>query len=366
LIEIEKIKAMSVKEHISQTNQGTPRLLPITEALRAEWDRFVDQHPQGHLLQSWEWGELKGRAGWAPLRLALWDAGQRQILAGTQVLRRTAPHVPLRLGHLAYIPKGLLLDWSQEETAKAFFSQLHAILSRRGALALRIELGEEAGTPEAEKVSEKFLSNGFEPAGAIQPERTILVDLTPPEEKILANMKKDCRYSIRSATKKGVVIREAEKSDDVDMWYELMQSTGNRKQFGIHALDYYRNAWKIFTEQDMAKLLLAYADGKLLAGIFVFAFASKGYYLYAGADHASRDLFPNYLLLWEGMRWAKGKGAQVFDLWGIPTTDDPSDPMAGVQQFKEKWGGKITSFAGAYEYEYRPMMMKLARKFISL
>ena len=26
---------------------------------RVLWDRFVDEHAQGHLLQSWHWGDLK-------------------------------------------------------------------------------------------------------------------------------------------------------------------------------------------------------------------------------------------------------------------------------------------------------------------
>ena len=32
-----------------------------------------------------------------------------QIVAGAQVLRRTAAHMPPRLGHLAYIPRGPVL-----------------------------------------------------------------------------------------------------------------------------------------------------------------------------------------------------------------------------------------------------------------
>jgi lipid II:glycine glycyltransferase (peptidoglycan interpeptide bridge formation enzyme) len=37
---------------------------------RTLWDAFVQEHPQGHLLQSWHWGELKAYSSWQPLRLA--------------------------------------------------------------------------------------------------------------------------------------------------------------------------------------------------------------------------------------------------------------------------------------------------------
>src|SRR5579859_2260307 len=79
------------------------------------WDSFVNAHSQGHFLQSWGWGKLKASAGWHPLRVALWDTEREQIIAGAQVLRRTVAHIPPRLGHLAYIPRGPVLDWSQQD-----------------------------------------------------------------------------------------------------------------------------------------------------------------------------------------------------------------------------------------------------------
>ena len=36
----------------------------------AAWDEFAGSHPQGHLLQSWAWGDFKGHFGWRPFRVA--------------------------------------------------------------------------------------------------------------------------------------------------------------------------------------------------------------------------------------------------------------------------------------------------------
>ncbi|MBV9614161.1 MAG: peptidoglycan bridge formation glycyltransferase FemA/FemB family protein, partial [Ktedonobacteraceae bacterium] len=77
-------------------------LCPVSTDQRQQWDAFVSNAPSSHLLQSWGWGELKARAGWSPLRLALWKEGE--IVAAATVLRRTAPHLPLYAGHFAYIP----------------------------------------------------------------------------------------------------------------------------------------------------------------------------------------------------------------------------------------------------------------------
>ena len=37
------------------------------------WNQLISGLPAPHLLQSYEWGELKGRYGWIPL-YAVWDA----------------------------------------------------------------------------------------------------------------------------------------------------------------------------------------------------------------------------------------------------------------------------------------------------
>ena len=103
-----------------------------------QWDQFVNEHSRGHFLQSWGWGELKAQGGWYPLRLALLNE-ERQIVAAAQILCRGAAHLPLRAGHLAYIPKGPVIDWSQPELCQAFFTQLNAYLRQQGALALRME-----------------------------------------------------------------------------------------------------------------------------------------------------------------------------------------------------------------------------------
>src|ERR1700674_2841173 len=117
-------------------------LLRIVEVRQREfWDTFVAAQSRGHFLQSWGWGTLKAGVGWYPLRLALWDTQREQMVVGAQILRRTVAHIPPRLGHLAYIPRGPALDWSLREDADSskylselFFAQLLPFLRRQGAI----------------------------------------------------------------------------------------------------------------------------------------------------------------------------------------------------------------------------------------
>jgi peptidoglycan pentaglycine glycine transferase (the first glycine) len=354
---------------------STLHLVPASR--QDEWDQFIHEHLQGHLLQSWGWGELKAGFGWSPLRLALRDE-QQHIVAAAQVLRRTVPHVPLRLAHLAYIPKGPVLDWSQPVLCKAFFTQLHTLLRKQGALALRIEpncvmnTGDNEGHDEyngnhgCDGCKERVLTGQFSLSQPVQPVRTILLDLAPTEEVLLAQMKEKWRYNVRLASRKGVTVRAAQSLDDVLAWYELMQTTGERDQFGIHTRNYYCDAWRIFAPRQQLRLLLAEHEGRLLAGIFVGLFANQGIYLYGASSNESRNLMPNYLLQWEAIRWAKQQGVTSYDFWGIPETDNKDEAMAGVYRFKSGWGGRVVTFVGCYEHVYRPVEMRVASKFVQL
>src|SRR5579859_4463640 len=333
------------------------------------WDNFVNAQGQGHFLQSRGWGMLKASAGWHSLCVVLWDTQCEQIVAGAQVLRRSAAHIPPRLGHLAYIPRGPVLDWSQQDDENArlpdlFFSQLLPFLRAQGAIALHVELplieDEEQGLLARQSLSALH----FRAVPPVQPIRTILLDLTPDEQSLLANMKEKWRYNIRLAARRGVQVRPAQNREDVQAWYRLLRITGQRDHFGIHSFDYYWRAWQIFAPSKQAQLLLAEYEGQLLAGIFVGCMARQAIYLYGASSNEHRNLMPNYLLQWEAIRQTKTRGATCYDFWGIPETDDADGAMAGVYRFKSGWGGRIVRFAGNYEYVFRPLAMRLARRLL--
>ena len=41
----------------------------ITLADKDRFNAFLARHPKGHILQTWEWGEVKASTGWQPIRL---------------------------------------------------------------------------------------------------------------------------------------------------------------------------------------------------------------------------------------------------------------------------------------------------------
>jgi peptidoglycan pentaglycine glycine transferase (the first glycine) len=321
------------------------------------WDDFVATQSATHLLQTWAWGELKTRFGWRALRLALMRDGE--ALAGAQILFR-----PLPLSYsLAYIPKGPMIDWRNKGQVDLWLVGLHRLCRSQRSAFLKVEphVREDAAIREIIG-NYNFVASPL----TVQPPRTILVDIVPSEEKILARMKQKTRYNIRLAARKGVTVRPG-TVNDIPIFYRLMQITGERDQFGIHSLDYFRTILTLFGP-NQAALLLAEVAGEAVAGLIVLGHGSTAYYLFGASSNTHREKMPTYLLQWEAILWAKGRGYEIYDLWGIPDADETEleeDFLAhsqsaaslwGVYRFKRGFGGHVHRAVGAFDFVYnRPI-----------
>ena len=326
-----------------------------------EWDAFVAQHPHGHLMQLSGWGALKSRFGWSVERVGL-PGDASALVAGAQLFYRP---LPLRLGCVAYIPKGPLVDWQDAAQVTALVAALDRAARAQGAIALTIEPDLPDGPENAARLSHA----GFIPGAApIQPRRTLLVDLTPDEEAILAAMKSKTRYNIRLAARKGVSVRQGGAAD-LGTFYRLMTTTSARDRFGIHSLAYYCAAYELFAPRH-AVLLLAEFQGQPLAGLMAFALGSTAWYFYGASSNQHRNLMAPYALQWAAMRWAKERGCTVYDLWGVPDEEEERleadftrrrDGLWGVYRFKRGFGGQLVRTVGAWDRVYRPLRYRLYR-----
>ncbi len=329
----------------------------------SDWNSFVATSPGGHVLQSSQWGQLKERFGWQVARLAIEDRGQWR--AGAQVLFR-----PLGPRTIAYVPKGPITDWADAEVTQTLLEALHHLCRQRRAILLKIE----PDLAEDPALAQRLTELGFRPSPqTIQPRCTILLDLRPDPEDILARMKSKTRYNIRLAGRKGVTVREG-TAKDLPGFYRLMQLTGQRDSFGIHNESYYENAHQLFVLQDLAKLFLATFEDQVLAGIMAFAFGQRAWYMYGASSSEHRNLMPNYLLQWEAIKWARERGCLTYDLWGIPDEKEEvlereflkrSDGLWGVYRFKRGFGGQVVRYLGAYDYVYSPSLYWLYNKLVT-
>jgi lipid II:glycine glycyltransferase (peptidoglycan interpeptide bridge formation enzyme) len=312
---------------------------------RQTWNKFVASSSNGHILQSWEWGELKERTGWEAVRLALVQKGH--IRAAAQILLRS---LPFGFGTLAYVPRGPALDYEDPVLFEGMVQALRDTASQRRVVSLKIE----PDVIEPSRLSDLLRQAGLEPAPPVQMRSSIWVDLSASEDEILARQKQKTRYNIRLAAKKGVTI-SSHGIEGLDEWYEMYATTSQRDEFTIHSLEYYRQVMRSLGPAGMVNLLSAHHDGDLLAGIIVFAFGSKAQYMYGASSNVKRNFMAPYLVQWEGMRWARERGATLYDLWGIPDTLEENEDLWGVYRHKRGYGGEIVRYVGAFDLVRSPL-----------
>ncbi len=315
------------------------------------WDSFLQAHRHAHILQTAAWGALKSAFGWQAQAV-------RAGPAGALVLFR-----PLPLGRsLAYVPRGPLADWDDRAALDQLMGTLDSACRAQRAIALKLE----PDLPDSPSCTALLAGLGFRPSPhPVQPRRTLIVDLAGSEAEVLGRMKPKTRYNIGLAAKKGVSARIGAGAADLERFIGLIQATGQRDGFAVHAPAYYRRAYELFQPAGQCQLVLAEYAGETLAGVMVFRLGHRAWYFYGASSDRERSRMAPYLAQWEAMRWARASGALSYDLWGVPDHDEAAleagfehrrDGLWGVYRFKRGFGGRLVRTAGAWDRVYNPLL----------
>jgi peptidoglycan pentaglycine glycine transferase (the first glycine) len=326
---------------------------------QSNWDSIID-HLGGSILQSWRWGEFKRLHGWEPVRLAV-RAGDRPSVAAQVLIRSMGPFTVL------YVPRGPATtpDVTSGELAAMTMAIDELATERRAVIAFL----------EPDDRSIRLATSGtlawIQSQVELQPLRTIKVSVNRSDEELLEGMKSKTRYNIRLAGRRGVSVRAA-SIDEITDFYEVLEETSSRDEFGIHSIDYYADMLDSFG--DDAVLLVAEYEDSIVAGAIILRHGDEAIYMFGASSRSAQRHMPTHLLQFEAMQWARERGCTLYDLWGIPPTDTPPDEASddglnvrsglwGVYRFKQGFGGDMASYPGVYERVYRPGLVNLWRRF---
>jgi peptidoglycan pentaglycine glycine transferase (the first glycine) len=339
------------------------------------WNSLIALFPFPHILQTWEWGDIKSQFGWLPSHVLWYEKPDGQTLITTElpgeaamlrasalILKRMVKIRGLPTGlSMVYVPKGPLLDdWGDAALRQRVFEDLMAIAKRERAIFIKIDPDVRLGTGIpghsdetndliGEAVLHDLRACGWHYSGEqIQFANTFMIDLGQDEEQLLARLKQKTRYNIRLAERKGVEIRPGSVAD-MELLYHLYAETSLRDGFVIRSFDYYQALWSAFLKAGMARIFIAEVDREPVAALVLFLFQRKAWFLYGMSRDTHREKMPNYLLQWEAIRQCKRAGCLVYDLWGAPYQFVETDPLWGVYRFKEGLGGQVVRHIGAWD-----------------
>ena len=348
-----------------QSNGAAPILAPpIRVSTASDWHTVLAQWPRAHLLQGWDWGEIKEQSSWEAHRFQVGPASQ-PIGAFQLLTRRVAETVPLRIG---YVAKGPICTWSSPKVMDNVLAAVEAQARRLNCIFVKIDPDIREDSEQGKLFLHALSRRGWHySADQIQFKNTALTDLTVGEEALLAGMKSKWRYNVRLAKRRGIVVRSGDEGD-LDAFFDLYAETSKRDGFLIRPRAYYLQAWRRYLQVERnpenpaggALLLAEHPDEtRPLAALFLMRHGTCNWYFYGASSERRRRDMPNYLLQWEALRWSIAAGCTVYDWWGAPTDlDDVDDRMAGVWRFKQGFGARFQPHIGAWDYPVQPLLYR--------
>ncbi len=318
----------------------------VNEDELSQWDATASKYSQ--ILQSFEWGEVKSGSGWEPIRIRLNDS---EVIS---ILKKQLPFINRSF---FYVPRGPLINFDDQNSRISFVDAVTSEAKKHNALFLRMypEIKED----ETEKINVLKKSGFVKAKKEVQPRSTYILDLTRSLDELLAGFESKFRYNIKVAEKNGVEVREDNSENAVEEFYRIYQETRKRQTFIIHPISYYKKIFLEIINKKMGSIFIAYKGTQPIAGVFIFCFGNRAWYMYGASSNEFRNIMPNNLIHWNVIKWAKEKGFKEYDLWGIPSNPHEGHPLWGVYRFKKGFNAELVKFIGSYDYPFNKLLYKV-------
>ena len=329
------------------------------------WEDFLEQCKQKTFLQSWIWGEFQNKLGRKIWRFGVFNNNK---LAGIALIIKIVakrgtfllcPHGPLlRNGNpkseARWTRSGLSEGIHPKQIQNSKFQILNTLLKELKKISRKEKVSFIRISPIWERNLENeniFQKLGFRNAPIhIHPEASWVLDINNSEHELLINMRKTTRYLIgRGLKNKDIGIFQSRNILDIEKFSELHEQTAKRLNFTPFALNYLKNEFSCFNNNNQIILFIGKYKGEIAAMSFVIYWSGIGFYHHAVLSLKYRKIPLAYLLQWEAIKQAKKRNCVLYDFWGY--VDPKSNhPWAGPTLFKMGFGGRKVEYIKTQDF----------------
>lgn len=304
------------------------------------WDEFVRRSTSpNEFLHSWQWGEFQRAAGKMIMRL--------EVLIGTRrcAVALLVPHTT-RLGKSFILaPRGPIIDpkLDTKEQEAVWRALLRTIEKNRTADTMFLKVEPNIVPPK---------NVGLIEGTGMHPEQTLLLNLMPSVEDILASMHHKTRYNIRLSERHGVTVGFGTSDEDINEFLSLTKETAERQKIGVWPDAYYRTM--VPSLGDAITIAVARLHTKPIAAAILIRYGSTTTYLHGASAGDFHEHMAPHLLQWQSICRAKEQGCAVYDFYGIaPDHEDEDHKWSGITRFKMGFGGQVHRYPGAFNLVYQ-------------
>ncbi|MBI3627791.1 MAG: peptidoglycan bridge formation glycyltransferase FemA/FemB family protein [Candidatus Sungbacteria bacterium] len=247
--------------------------------------------------------------------------------------------------HYAYAPHPVI------NNRKAFLESLNMKTIFPNAIFYRIE---------AEAIDQTFEVPNT--SVSLQPQETIILDLSKNDGELLSLMHPKTRYNLRVALRHAIRTENLTSETGISILYGLLKETARRDRFHLHEKRHYQNLISANSEAFSNEIFVAFKANEPAAAAIVNFHKGRAVYLHGGSRYELRAFMAPYPLHWRIITEAQQRGCATYNLWGI---DEKKWP--GVTRFKKGFGGKIIQYPRAFDVVRRPfwyLMYQSIRSFV--
>ena len=240
------------------------------------------------------------------------------------------------LGKYLYLPYGPYI--SEKNGFEGAYKALYKLAKAKKVMFIRIE-------PTGNVAPDTLVKYGFHKTHQVNPERTWVLDLSAPEDEILANMKQNNRNLYHNYLKKGLEVHRTTDANKIHYLTDLLGKVAKHNKITVHTEDY------LWAQVDSGAATLYYVtlENQVIAAALIYDSPTTRYYAHAAADYEHRKLSAGTILVAQMIMDAKQKGLKWFDFYGVTDSDDPNHPWYGFTKFKKSFGGQAKDYLGTWE-----------------
>ena len=240
--------------------------MKLIELKEKEFKKFADNNEQVTFHQTINWGNLKKTNGWIPHYIGL--EKNKKIVAGALLLEK---HTPLKKS-MFYSPRGFLIDYKDKSVLEEFTKQLKLYLKNKNAIFCKID---PYVIHKERDIDGNIIEDGIDNSEAIDNLKSLgykhfgfnlMQDTLQPRwmftlptknttvEDVMKNMDPKTRQLLRKNERSCIKCREI-SYDEIPIFKDIMQHTGDRRDFIDRPLSYYQDMWNALHEDGIFKIL---------------------------------------------------------------------------------------------------------------
>lgn len=262
-------------------------------------------------------------------------------------------------GNLVYgkrVPLVGLIIKIQHPCKPLDITKLDALASKEKAAMITIE-PYVTGFSDNDLIKNNFYRSNLNYA----PSSTILIDLRQSEDKIFSSFSENARRNIKKAKNKNMQIEIIDVSKEKDNrrfeeYFSLLKSL--RKIKGFYAPGYDESKKKMMAFQKNSILVFALENNIPIAVVWYSFYRRTIVYMQTGITSRGYELLANYLLVWEGIRWAKKNKLIFFDFESIydERYKRQNKRWKGYTEFKKRFHGEEVKYPPSYTKYYKSFL----------